>query len=109
MNDDEIDAAYAASQIGRKKYGRRGDDDAPPDTWRGDETRIANRYKRIHWEYAGTAAIMAPAAYFLDLKYVVAIGFALLILTVSALDARTYDIAVRLRRAVLVLRDLRDR
>jgi hypothetical protein len=101
--DDELDAFHARISPIRKKYGF---DDPPPDTWRGDEQRISNYYKLHLWGSLFLAAVMLVAAYFLELKYVIAAGFGILIWGVGALDGRLYDLAVRSRRAVTFLRRL---
>jgi hypothetical protein len=52
----------------------------------------------------GVVALLGSSAYCLELKYLIAVGFALILLALIGLDARLYDLAVRLRRATLLLR-----
>ena len=106
MKEDEIDAEHEATAKIRKKYGFG---DPPPDTWRGDEARIAKRYGMSLWNLVAAPLIMIPSAIYLDLKYVVAIGFALIAAAIWSADARAYDLAIRLRRATTLLQEIRDR
>jgi hypothetical protein len=71
-----------------------------------DEERIKSRYKNNIVAGVINVAIMLAAAYELELKWVVAIGFGLTIMTIGAQDARYFDIATRIARTNILLRDL---
>jgi hypothetical protein len=73
-----------------------------------DEERIGNRYKPWNnfWPIVGSFAIMFGVAHYADIKWVVATGFALLITIHAEQDVRHFDVAVRIARTNLLLRDL---
>ncbi len=73
-----------------------------PDTMHDDEKFIRSAYSMRLTGYALAIAPLA-AAIFLDPKWVVAVGFAVLVLNVDWVEARLYDLCVRSRRANLLL------
>jgi len=73
---------------------------------RADEERIKNRHKSNTAAAVINVAIMLAAAYELELKWVVAIGFGLTIMTIGAQDARYFIIATRIARTNILLCDL---
>ena len=70
-----------------------------------DEAKIRNRYQSNLLAATINIAIMLGAAYELELKWVVAIGFGLLIATTGAQDARYFEIATRIARTNVLIRD----
>jgi hypothetical protein len=105
MNEDDIDADYAQMAPIWTRYGINH---SPPDTLRGDEARMATSYRASLWNYVVTPLIMVPSAIYLDLKYVVAIGFSLVIITIGEISFRSYCLDVRLRRVSSLLKAIRN-
>lgn len=102
MDEAEDDEVYRRI---RKKYGFK---DPPPDNVNGDEVRISHRYRDNLWNLIFIPLIMLPTALYLDTKYVIAVGFSLVIIMIGASDARSYDLSVRLRRATILLHEIRN-
>jgi hypothetical protein len=71
-----------------------------------EEERIKNRYKRAIGTAFINVVIMLGVAYEFELKWVVAIGFGLTIMTIEMRDARYFEIVTRLARTNILLRDL---
>ena len=103
-DEDQVDAFHAEYAKTRRKYGFK--DDPPADTWRGDDEGIGRKYKKLSGEITALFIIIAASAYFLELKYLLAVGILTIGWGLMGLDARLYDLCVRQRRTNMLLREL---
>lgn len=72
-----------------------------------DEKVIRSGYQQ--WLAPWLGLVPLAAAYFLDLKWVVAISATVLIYMGHENGGRLHDLCIRLRRATLLLAELRDK
>jgi hypothetical protein len=77
-----------------------------PENVADDEGVIAGGYRL--WFLLLPAIGPIAVAWFADTKWVLAVGFALVIGLIPHLDGRLHDLCIRVRRTNLLLRGIRD-
>lgn len=75
-----------------------------PESPKEDEQQIAKGYRSQGAIIA--AVLMLTGAYFFDERLVMPVGFALVMVGLSAIDARLFDLCIRLRRANALLSEM---
>jgi hypothetical protein len=74
-----------------------------PESMREDELRIGSQYKM--WFGYLLSAVPLVAANYLDLKWVVAIGFSVMLCQLHEAGGRLHDLCIRHRRTNILLAD----
>jgi hypothetical protein len=75
-----------------------------PESMADDEHVIAAGYHR--WELLVLGAIPIIVAFFAETKWVVAAGFAIVLIWAYQTEGRLYDLCIRARRTNLLLKNL---
>jgi hypothetical protein len=73
----------------------------------GEDEEVIGKSYRLWPQYLVPAVIPLGVAWFADAKWVIAAGFALIIMLAPQIDGRLHDLCVRMRRTNLLLREIR--
>ena len=68
-----------------------------------DEMIIGKAYRSGQRQSAIFFVAIAATAYYTELKYVLALGFILVLFSASSIENRVYDLCIRLRRTNILL------
>jgi hypothetical protein len=77
---------------------------AAPGTPEDDEAFIARKYRRQLIDLGLILIILIPlgVAYYADTKWVLAVGIGVILIVLNEIDARLYDLCIRVRRINII-------